>query len=183
MASSHYEDHGEKHILALVKAQREFGVARFKLGLILSSIKENELWRGRAESFSGFLEESKINSSAARQYMLVASKLMEFNLTEREIEELAMVNMSTLEKACAVMDAGNHREILDLILMLSERDAKHELDLIQKPVPKGKQDPKVRKILAEFRHLPHELRIETMTSLGLHHSIASNRAAGSQNSN
>lgn len=172
---SHFDDAGERHMLALRIAQREFGMSRIKLGLILASIKEHGHWQGRAETFAEFLEENRINDKAARQYMLVAKRLAELGLTEREIEELAYVNMGTLEKACSIMTPANYRDVIDLMTSLSERDAKHELDRIQEPVPKYKRDPKVSKVLTYFRQLPHELRVETMGSLGIHHHLASKR--------
>lgn len=168
----HYDAVAEANIVLLKQVQREYGMCRFRQGVLLKSIKDNGYWQGRSQSFSEFLEEEQINESAARQYMTVAAKLIELELTEKEIEELACVSMSTLEKACAVMNKGNYREILDLVSVLAPRDARHELDLIRNPVPAGRRDPKVTKLLNTFRSLPHELRVETMGSLGVHHKIA-----------
>jgi len=54
-----------------------------------------------------------------------------------------------------------------MLSTLEARDAKHEITEMKAPSESDQAKSQVRKVLSEFRHLPHELRIEVMTQLGI----------------
>lgn len=152
----------------LKAAQRKFAMARFEMGVLLHTLKANDLWVGFAESFNDFLAQERINPNAARQYMRVAKRLyFELNLTDLQFEALADVSFSVLDKACSVIDDDNKEDMIALLSSLDSRDAEHELGEIKAPSDPARQHPRVAKILSEIRDLPHEYRIEVMQQLGL----------------
>lgn len=156
------------HYRMLKAAQKRFGLARFEMGVLLHLIKEEDLWQGKAESFKDLLQQERINETAARQYMRVARRLyFDLQFTDAEFEALVDVNMSTLDKACPLINQDNKDEMLAMLSTLEARDAKHELNELVDPSDHRKQHPKVAKILSDFRDLPHELRIEMLSLLSM----------------
>lgn len=165
-------------IYSLLKAaHRRFGLARFEIGALLCEIKDHSLWEGRAASFAAFLEEERIKSSAAYLYMKVARKLFaELRLSDKDFEQIATVNMSTLELASRVMTHQNMHEIINILSVLGERDAKqvmHEMaDAITTSLPREddiqpsrKREDQVSKVLSAFYALPDDQRIEVLCAL------------------
>lgn len=156
----------------LNRAQQRFGSARFEMGAILSTIHEHDLWRGRATSFTAFLEDAKINASAGYQYMRVA-KVFFFGmgLTAEEIDEIAMVSMSVLDLAAKVATQDNIHDVLVLLTTLNERDARTVLEemLAGKPPVQAEEkpntSPKVARLYDGFRKLPDDQRIEFLHKL------------------
>lgn len=158
----------------LKSAQRSFGRARFEMGVLLNAIKEKEFWKGRASSFASFLEEERINSSAAYQYMRVTRKLFnELKLSDREFDRLSTVNMGILDIACQMLCEDNKGDLIDVLTSLGERDAKQELlerlDMYQ---PQGddslsrpKRSQQVNRVLNSFYDLPDDQRIEFLEAL------------------
>ena len=163
--------------MLLKAAQRRFGLARFEIGVLLSEIKDSKLWEGRASSFASFLEEERINSSAAYSYMRVAKKLFhELELSDREFERIATVNMGTLELATQILSKDNADDILPILEVLGERDARQELleridvtvtatpNVKEKPraAPRGKQ---AQRLLSAFYDMPDDQRIEFLVAI------------------
>lgn len=138
-------------------------------------IKRDKLWKGWANNFNEFLHQERINLSAARQYMRVAEKLyFDIGLTDHEFEALTDASMSTLEKACAVITHENKSEIIALVSTLDSRDARHEIDEMttqSEHMDLRVTHPRVRRLLNTVFDLPHELRIEMLTSLNAIYSI------------
>lgn len=166
---------GQSIYVLLKAAQRRFGLARIEIGALLCEIKDHSLWEGRAASFSAFLEEERINSSAAYSYMKVARKLFrELALSDRDFNKLSTVNMGTLELAADIIDHGNKAEIIDVLSVLGERDARQVLlEMIDAKIPPESQEspsPQVRskqasKVLAAFKALPDDQRLEVLCAI------------------
>lgn len=170
-------DAGQMIYMLLKTAQRRFGLARFEMGVLLCEVKDRELWKGRAASFAAFLEEERITASAAYLYMRVARKLAgELSLSDRDFEQIATVNMGTLDLATQVLTPDNYGEILDLLSILGERDAKQVLlerldeegPIGMSPEAEGPRQPRSRQVnraLTAFYDLPDDQRIEFLNAL------------------
>lgn len=148
----------------------EFGLLRFQLGVLLLAVKQQELWRGKAQSFAGYLEEEKIKLSAASQYMKVAEKLiLELKLTEEQLTSLSRTSMTTLVKACDRINASNQDELISQLETLSDRDVKYVLDNYEAnntPLHhKQNEDQKVKRLKADFFSMPNDLRIDFMRQI------------------
>ena len=156
----------------LHRARQRFGAARLEMGAVLSTIHEHDLWKGRATSFTSFLEDAKINSSAAYQYMRVA-KVFFFGLglTADELDEIASVPMSVLDMAAKVTTPENAYDVLGMLTTLNERDARTAIEEMLTNLPPGATDdlprmsPRVARLYAGFRELPDDQRIEFMQQL------------------
>lgn len=156
----------------LRRARQRFGAARLEMGAVLSTIHDHELWRGRATSFAAFLEDVKINSSAAYQYMRVA-KVFFFGLglTAEELDEIAAVPMSVLDMATKVTTPENAYDVLGMLTTLNERDARTAIEEMLTTPPPGtdsalpRMSPRVSRLYAGFRELPDDQRIEFMHQL------------------
>lgn len=159
----------EKYYRLLKKSQRKFGLARFELGVILETVKTKELWRGKAESFKAYLEQERLNGRACNQYMRVARKLFfELQLTDEDFDRLADVGMGTLDTACRVITPGNKEEVINMLTILSERDAQFELEVIEaekvahcETTDKiSPYDRRLQKVFSEYFALPDDLRMD-----------------------
>lgn len=156
----------------LHRARQRFGASRLEMGAVLSTIHEHDLWKGRATSFTAFLEDAKINSSAAYQYMRVA-KVFFFGLglTAEELDEIASVPMSVLDMAAKVTTPENAYDVLGMLTTLNERDARTSIEEMLGNLPPGATDgvprmsPRVARLYAGFRELPDDQRIEFMQQL------------------
>lgn len=154
--------------------QHDFGMTRLKLGALLLAVKHHELWAGKAQSFNEYLESLHIRPSAARQYMVVAEKLMfHLKLSDEQLASAVQASMTTLVSACQIMTPQNADDIVSILETLSDRDAKHILgnyEAHQKPLyEKQPTDPKLKKIEREFFSLPNDLRgefIRRITAIG-----------------
>lgn len=149
-----------------------FGLIRLEMGVLLDQIHKEEIWRGRAETFGAFLEEERINTSAAYGFMRVARKFFfELQLTDAEFAEISSANMGILDLAAQVIDQENKDEVIGLINVLSERDAKQVLlemlDEKEGPVvsDKPRSTKQIRKALNAYKDLPEDQRIEFMQHL------------------
>ncbi|MFB0936405.1 MAG: hypothetical protein QMB52_11595 [Propionivibrio sp.] len=144
--------------------QRELGLARFELGTLLEVFKNNDsLWRGRAESFHGFLEEERISADGARQFMRIAKKyVLELGLSDEMLAELACVNFRILDMAAKVITPENKEEVLALVIALGERDARVALAEFGDEATGNQHEsgvPKeVQSLLRRFRALPDDFR-------------------------
>lgn len=144
--------------------QRELGLARFELGTLLEVFKNNDsLWRGRAESFNGFLEEERISADGARQFMRIAKKyVLELGLSDEILAELACVNFRILDMAAKVITSENKEEVLAMVIALGERDARVALAEFGDEATGNNNNsgmPKeVRALLRRFRALPDDFR-------------------------
>lgn len=189
LPEKHRHRPGGQMIYALLKgAQSRFGKARFELGALLCEIKDRELWKGRAVSFAAFLEEERINTSAAYAYMRVARKLFnELNLSDREFDQLSTVNMGNLELASQIMTQDNKHQIIDILNILGERDAKQEmLEMIdQAAIESGSTKPlrsrQVNKAISVFYALPDDQRIEFLHSVHMTYAPLNGTASPSKN--
>lgn len=151
----------------LKDAKRRFGLVRIEMGVLLDHIHKGEIWRGRGTSFAAFLEEEKINATAAYGYMRVARKFFgELQLSDSEFDTIANVSMSILDLASQVINDENKEEVIGYITILSERDAKQVLlEMLDKQsVDRGDAKPQrsnqVSKVLRVFRDLPDDQQIE-----------------------
>ena len=159
--------------MLLKAAQRKFCLARLELGVFLEHIKSTNSWQGRAGSFGAFLEEERINDSAAYQYMRVARKMFfELQMSEKEFEDIATCNMSVLDLACQVITQENKEEVISLLAALGERDARQSLlemvDSLNQEPDKPKKSRQVNRVLGMFNKLPDDQRIEFMHSFKNH---------------
>lgn len=171
------EKRGQAVYMLLKAAQRRFGMARFEIGVLLSEIKDSKLWEGRANSFASFLEEERINSSAAYSYMRVTRKLFyELELSDREFERIATVNMGTLDLAAQVLSKDNVSDILPILEVLGERDARQELleriDATGAAIPSDQDMPKAKprgkqaqRLLSAFYDMPDDQRLEFLGAI------------------
>lgn len=161
----------------LGQARRRFGAARLEIGALLELIRSKALWQEHAATFSGFLEENGVNDRAAYLYMRVARRFFyELQLSESEIEQLAMVSMGILDVAARVATPENKADILALVTTLGERDAREALREYERrdcQPPAAEQAPKPRasapvaKLYRDFRALPDDQRIELLNLLRL----------------
>ena len=156
---------------ALLKnAQRKFCLSRLELGVLLHHIKTTEGWKGRAASFQAFLEEERINDTAAYQYMRIARKMFfDLRMTEEEFEQIGTCNMNILDLACQVISAENKDEVLGILAALSERDARQALrELVDEENLTENQPQRsrpVNQVLGLFKKLPDDQRIEFLTTV------------------
>lgn len=162
----------ERFYKRLKETQHRYGMARFEMAILLEEIRSKELWRGKAESFASFLEEERINSSAAYQYMRVARKFFhELNLSDREFHDLASVNMSILDHAAKVITQENRDEVLGLVMALGERDARLSIsEMMESEVggEGGTAKNAVSGFMRRYQELPNELRMEALQQLTGH---------------
>lgn len=155
----------------LKSVQREFGLARFELGTLLEVFKSNEsLWRGRATSFSAFLEEERIQFNGAAQFMRVAKKfVLELKLEDHELAELACVNFRILDIAARLITPENKDEVLAIVTALGERDARAALGELtkgdDKPIARSDVPPEVRTLMRKYREMPDDYRIAFMAEV------------------
>lgn len=171
----------EKYYRLLKKSQRKFGLARFELGVILETVKTRELWRGKAESFKAYLEQERLNVMACNQYMRVARKLFfELQITDEDFDRLADVGMGTLDIACRVTTPGNKEEVINMLTILSERDAQFELEVIEAEnaasAGNGEKtspyDRRLQKVFREYFALPDDMRMDFKDKMRLSSSLA-----------
>lgn len=156
----------------LKEAKKRFGLIRLEMGILLDQVHKDEIWRGRAESFGAFLEEERINTSAAYGFMRVARKFFfELQLTDSEFSEIACANMGILELAAQVIDQENKDEVIALINTLGERDAKQALlEMLDEKEGAGISEnsrggKQFKRAMNAFRDLPDDQRIEFMQKL------------------
>jgi hypothetical protein len=159
----------EAHWVALNESRRQYGLLRFEMGLHLLAVKEGNLWEGKAESFSRYLEQLHINDSGARQYMRVANKFfLELKISEDMRAELALVGMSQLDRAAKMITKDNQVDVVFALLTLSPRDC----DLFLKEMAtleRGEEfnhSSDVTKAISNFRQLADDQRIEFLARIG-----------------
>lgn len=161
----------------LQQAHRRFGASRIEIGALLEVIRSRKLWQGKASSFGAFLEEERLNDSAAYQYMRVARKFFyELKLSDSELDEISTVNMKLLDMATRVITPDNKDEVLGIVICLGERDARAELEAIAAGMPppdepmRPRSSPRVARLYSDFRSLPDDQRIEFLQKLRLPNS-------------
>lgn len=157
----------ERFYRRLKDTQRRYGMARFEMAILLEEIRTKELWRGKAETFAAFLEEERINESAAYQYMRVARKFFhEIQLSDAEFEELSCINMRILDLAAKIINQENRNEVLDIVIALGERDARLSLDEMKGAGEgEGAANSAVSCFVRRYRQLPNELRMEALQQI------------------
>lgn len=155
----------------------QYGQNRIKLGLMLHTIQQARLWVGKAESFSQYLEDLRLNSSAARQYMAVARTfILEHQVSETVLEGLAMCNMGVLYEASKVVTTENLDEIVSSLLVLHQRDALQGLKEMSPAYEHDRDPPYVNRLVSQFYDLPDDLRIAVINRI-CHSSAAPGRSA------
>lgn len=157
----------ERNYRLLKRYQREYGLSRLRMGVLLANIHENELWRGKASSFSQFMEEEGLNAHAVYQWMRVARKLVfAMKLTREEIEEICRCSMRALELASEIITEDNREDVLAILTTLSGRDAREELMRLRgEPQHQANTDLRLSRALRAFQDLPDDLRIEYLRKL------------------
>jgi len=162
---------GEVLYRRLKAVQRDFGLARFELGTLLEVFRSNEdLWKGKSSSFNGFLEEERIQANGAYQFMRVAKKfVLELGLTDAELSEFACVNFRILDMASKIITPQNKDEVLALLVVLGERDARVALSEFLEPEPstpeKTPVSAPVKSLVRRYRELPDDYRIEFLSQV------------------
>lgn len=162
---------GEVLYRRLKAVQREFGLARFELGTLLEVFRANDnLWKGRGQSFSSFLEEERIQANGAQQFMRVAKKfVLELGLSDTELAELACVNFRILDIAARIITPENKEEVMALVLALGERDAKVALaemaDPEQATSSASSVSSPVKSLMRRYRELPDDYRLEFLSQV------------------
>lgn len=155
---------GEYLYRRLKKVQREFGLARMEIGTILEMFKSNDvLWKGRAESFNAFLEEERIQANGANQFMRVAKAfVLDHKLNNEELADIATANFRILELAAKVITPENRDDVIALLSVLGERDARAALlemadgeIVLSQP---SQQMKSVRSLMRRFHELPDDER-------------------------
>ena len=159
---------------ALRAARQKYGLARLHMGVLLEHIRNSNGWEGHAESFTGFLEELRINQSAAYQYMRVARRFFfEMPLPDAALTEMCMANISTLDLASRVANEENLAEVVSIVTALNERDAKTSLEEMLNAEATGeegaKREPRLAKVLRLYRELPDDQRIDVRNALRVKH--------------
>jgi N-glycosylase/DNA lyase len=157
----------ERFYRRLKETQHRYGMARFEMAILLEEIRTKELWRGKAETFAAFLEEERINESAAYQYMRVARKFFhEIQLNDTEFEKLACINMRILDLAAKIITQENRNEVLDIVMALGERDARLSLEEMKEAEEgEGAANTAVSGFVRRYRQLPNELRMEALQQI------------------
>lgn len=167
----------QAHTMTL-SIRRQYGLDRFQLGFILHTVHENSLWMGKAESFAHYLQDLRINTTAARQYMAVAKKfIIELNLPDPIIEALAMCNMTVLYAASKVVNDANLEDILCSLLSLHQRDALQGLREMAPDYDHTRDPPQVNRMVDQFFNLPDDLRIGFLARIGRKKSAVATVAA------
>lgn len=152
---------------ATIAIRRQYGLDRFQLGYMLHTVHENKLWLGKAESFSSYLQDLRVNASAARQYMTVAKKfIVDLNLPDAILEALAMCNMNVLYAASKVINDDNMEDILCSLLSLHQRDALQGLREMAPEYDHERDPPQVNRMVDQFFTLPDDLRIGFLSRIG-----------------
>lgn len=178
----------------LLACKSNFGMQRLELGMLLELFRANPaMWQGRSHSFSAFLEEHHINGSGAYQWMRIARKLiLELRLPDETLRELSTASFSLLDAACRIVNRENVDEIVSIVSLLGERDARVALDdlcnekddaePLNKKESTSAMPDEVRALLSKFRRLPDDYRIEFLRSVrgqNSEHARTKNRTAPS----
>lgn len=161
----------------LLTCKSNFGMQRLELGMLLELFRANPtMWEGRSHSFSAFLEEHHINGSGAYQWMRIARKLiLDLRLPDETLRELSTASFSLLDAACRVINRENVDEIVGIVSVLGERDARvaldefgQEKDDAEPPNNKERTSEmpnEVKALLTKFRRMPDDYRIEFLRSV------------------
>lgn len=170
MDTGKQQAHAQAAFAAIAAARQRFGQARIEMGIFLEHIRRTEAWRLRNESFAAFLEEERINDSAAYQYMRVARRFVfELAVSDAALAELALVNIGTLDLAVRVVTPENLDEVLAIVTTLSERDARVELEAMAPQAgdtaAAPRREPRLQKLLRLYRELPDDQRIDARNIL------------------
>lgn len=156
------------------------GMTRLEIGAQLELLRETGEWAGYANTFHEFLEDLRINSTAAYQWMRIARRLVgEMKLSEAELASVAMVNMRILDHAARVITYENRDEVLAAIVSLNERDARVALEAKEEEgtTPRKRISKRVRKMMDDYFELPDDMRHEFAQSIGLTLPALPRRAA------
>jgi len=178
---------GEYLYRRLKAAQRAFGMARLELGAMLETFRTNpELWKGRASSFPAFLEEERIQSNGASQFMKVAKAFVfDHALSNDELEEIATANFRILSLAAKIITKENRDDVIALLAVLGERDARAaliEMGANGQDGENGGSDftPRpaapVNALMRKFRELPDDQRLEFLGQLAPKKGVAQTHA-------
>lgn len=166
MKSAPQAEVGEALYRRLKTVQREFGLARMELGMLLEVFKTNEdLWRGRAQSFGAFLEEERIHSAAAAQFMKVAKCfVIDMALSNSELADIATANWRILEVATRIITPENRDDVLAILSALGEKDARAALEDFEAnkaPLTAPRKRAKaVDSVMRKYRDLPQDQQID-----------------------
>lgn len=151
---------GEEILRKFSKARHSFGMIRIESGVLLFLIKKHKLWRGRAESFSKFLNANQLSLSGANQFVKVAEKFyFELGVRDENLSILAKCSMSVLVKASEKVNKDNLQDVLMMLDTLNEDDIRIELENISSdekkffhPVEKSQKLVEIRQVMETMSH-------------------------------
>lgn len=129
MACAHQRNDAAEDSYRMLHANRmRIGLSRLSIGFHLVQLKDSGAWRGRSGSmsFHRFMIEEGLEPKSAVQYMAVArAYLIEHNI---EPKSIAMASMRLLTACIPRLNAGNVREVVDLLGSLPAAEARHAIE-------------------------------------------------------
>jgi hypothetical protein len=148
----------------VLSVRQSYGLARFQLGLLLLTVSEGELWRGKAESMALYLEDIRVNRSSARQLMAVAQKfIVEFKLSDPIIDALACCSITALYRASKIITTDNIAEVLSSLLTLHDRDVLQRFLEMEPGYDPSLPGAKLQGLVGRFYALPDDVRIDFLS--------------------
>lgn len=146
--------------------RHEYGMTRLKLGALLDMVSEHELWRGKAASFWGYVDDLRLNRNACRSYIRVARKfVVELSVSDAILAQLAGCNMAVLEKAASVITPDNAEEVISVVLALHQRDALAALEDFDTSFAGRAEADDVSRVFNKYLELTDDRRIEFLNRL------------------
>lgn len=156
----------EEIIRKVEQARIEFGYKRLEIGVLLFMIKKHKLWRGKAESFNKYLSSIHLNYSGANQYINVAEKFyFELGLRDDMLNKLAQCSISLLSKISKKINKDNVDQIVNMLVILNDEDAKIELDNLAQSEQKSKVEIKYSHQYIAARSIIENMSLEEKIQL------------------
>lgn len=161
-----FADLVERSYFMVNSVRQRYGLSRIELGLLLDTIKEQHLWKGKAENFWAYVDDLRLNRSACRTYMNVARKfVIELGVSEAILSQLASCNMSVLDKAAKVCTIDNAVDVISAVLALHQRDAIAVLDELAPENDLKKNVDDVSVLFSRYMDLTDDRRLEFISRL------------------
>lgn len=156
-----FTDMVERSYQMVRQVRQRYGMSRLELGLLLDTVQEQQLWKGKADSFWEYVDDLRLNRNACRSYMNVARKfIVELGVSDVMLAQLAGCNMAVLDKAANVMTVDNVEEVINAVLALHQRDALTALKEIDPLTDHRSKGSDAAKLFGRYMQLPDDARIE-----------------------